>query len=144
MTSVLRSLHHRVLVADDEPITLEVIRRQMLALGFAEVVTATSATEVLRLLRDSQFGLVVCDYMVPPINGLDLRRVMMSNKRWAKIPFIIVTAPSTRQKIWPTCSDIVDDVLAKPFGPPQLALSAARALGEVPKQAEPSLDVFEV
>jgi two-component system chemotaxis response regulator CheY len=140
----LRSTHHRVLVADDEPITLQVIRRQLHSLGFSEVETATTATEALRTLRNGEFGLVICDYMVPPINGLDLRRVMMSNAKWAAIPFIIVTAPSTRARIWPACKEIVDDVLAKPFSAALLAISAARALGDMPKPALADSEVIEI
>jgi two-component system sensor histidine kinase/response regulator len=140
----LRSTHHRVLVADDEPITLQVIRKQLQSLGFRDIDTASTATEALRTLRTNQFGLVICDYMVPPINGLDLRRVMLSNTKWASIPFIIVTAPSTRARIWPSCRDIVDDVLAKPFSAGLLSIAAARALGDMPKPADADSDVFEI
>ena len=140
----LRSTHHRVLVADDEPITLLVIRKQLESIGFQAIETASTATEALRTLRGHEFGLVICDYMVPPINGLDLRRVMLSNSKWASIPFIIVTAPSTRARIWPGCKDIVDDVLAKPFSAARLSMAAARALGDMPKPAEAGDDVFEI
>ena len=81
-----------VLVADDDPAIVWLVRTLVEGEGFT-AVTAMDGKEAYRILRsDRRFVAAVVDIMMPYIQGTDLVRFMQSDERFKKIPVIMMTA----------------------------------------------------
>lgn len=79
-----------ILLVDDEFATLEVLSLLLEAAGYA-VVGAVDGEQASEKLGTYDIGLVVTDYMMPKLNGLELARRMESDPATAAIPIVIVS-----------------------------------------------------
>jgi DNA-binding response OmpR family regulator len=106
------SLGRTVLLVEDDYSSLEVLVLLMRGAGL-EVVSASDGDEAwAKLLAEPGIGLVVTDYMMPRLDGVELCRRMMGDARFANIPVIIMSA-TWREKV-ERLPPIVD-VFAKPL-----------------------------
>ena len=76
-----------ILVVDDAPDTLEVLQRNLTARGFL-VFTALGASDALEILESTPIDLVITDYKMPGINGLDLIRHVRENVKDTEVVMI--------------------------------------------------------
>jgi len=82
----------RILVADDDPVTLRLVTAVVQKEGYT-VVPACDGREARELLqRDADFLAAIFDVMMPHIQGTELVRYMRSEKRLMRIPVIMMTA----------------------------------------------------
>jgi CheY-like chemotaxis protein len=112
----------RVLVADDDSMTLRMMVVIAEAQGY-EVVTAADGREAFRILQqDAHFNAAVFDMMMPHLFGMDLIRYMKTDARLNNIPIGMVTAQQD-PKIWDDSVAAGANVfLPKPFSPPQVQM----------------------
>ena len=80
-----------ILVVDDEFSIIEVLRDVLLDEGY-DVVTANNGQEGLACLEKKHPDLVLCDVMMPVLDGRELCRRMTINPRYRSIPLIFMTA----------------------------------------------------
>lgn len=80
-----------ILVVDDAPDTLAIFRLYLATRDF-EVMTAASAAEALQALEDRLPDLILTDYQMPIVSGLELCRVLRSRDDTRHIPIIVHTA----------------------------------------------------
>lgn len=80
-----------VLVVDDNFAIIRIVKALLEPQGFGEVEGAGTGPEAIRKLTQKAFGLVVCDYFMMPMNGIDLKRVMDRRRDLASIPFLMMT-----------------------------------------------------
>lgn len=126
----------RILVVDDDPQSLALIKRHLTNSGF-QVISATNGKEAMRIMLDEAPSIIVTDWMMPEMDGLELCRAIRSHEA---IPFayiIIVTAHQTLE------DDIVeafvagaDDYLTKPINNKELLarLRAAERIIELQEE----------
>jgi CheY-like chemotaxis protein len=109
----------RYLAADDNPVTLAVIKAIIETLG-GEVVCASDGREAAEILQnDSKFSAVIFDMMMPYLSGVDLIHFVKSDARLNHIPIAMITADRD-PKIWDDSVAAGASVfLPKPFTPPQ-------------------------
>jgi two-component system chemotaxis response regulator CheY len=81
-----------VLIVDDYRTMLRIIRNLLKQLDFNNVEEATDGTEALAKLRAGNFGLVISDWNMQPMTGLDLLREVRADARLKQTPFIMITA----------------------------------------------------
>ena len=67
----VREVHHRILIADDEPAVRDLLCDLLGHSGY-EVVGAADGGEALRKLAETDFDLVICDILMPEVDGLEL------------------------------------------------------------------------
>ncbi len=87
----------RILVVDDSRVTRKIIRRMLEASGFANIDEAADGGEALALTGRLTFGLVISDWNMSPMSGMDLLLRLRAQPRTAKIPFIMATAKSQKR-----------------------------------------------
>ena len=112
----------RVLVADDDPLTLRMVSAIVEAEGYEAVAVADGqqALEVLR--QDAQFSAAIFDMMMPHLLGLDLIVYMKADERLRDIPVGMISAEQD-PKIWDDSVTAGASVfLPKPFTPPQVQM----------------------
>lgn len=107
-----------LLVVDDEPFLRDAVASSLRFLGF-EVSTADNGKDTLRLVRASNFDLVVLDVMLPDIDGFEVvRRLRQDGFR---VPVIFVTARDAQGDKVAGLTIGGDDYITKPFGLEELA-----------------------
>ena len=108
----------RVLVVDDEPAVRGMLTVALEMAGF-DVIEAESASSALHEIADSVPDLMLIDWMMPQITGLELCRRLRRNPDTASIPLILLTAREEENaKI--TGLEVADDYITKPFSPREL------------------------
>jgi two-component system phosphate regulon response regulator PhoB len=111
----------RVLVIDDEPDLLELVRVNLAQAGFA-VETAASGREALAALRQRRPDLIVLDLMLPDISGTELCRRVRAERELASLPIIMLTAKADEVDRIVGFELGADDYVTKPFSPRELVL----------------------
>ncbi|MFZ4530595.1 MAG: response regulator [Alsobacter sp.] len=116
-----------MLVIDDSPVTLHLIRRMLIHSDFTNVKTTEVASKGLELLRARPFGLVICDYYMSPMNGWDLYRTMQRDPALARIPFVLTTAQEAELAVTANARNMLRALAIKPFTASVLLSRIARA-----------------
>src|SRR4051812_44666268 len=88
-----------VLIMDDYKTMLRIIRNLLKQIEFRNVEEATGGAGAMAKLRAGNFGLVISDWNMAPMTGLELLQEVRSDSRLKSTPFIMVTAES-RRKTW--------------------------------------------
>ncbi len=103
-----------VLIVEDEHEIRDLIRIQLERAGF-QTTTASSAEEGLRLARDQEFHLLVLDWMLPGMSGVDLIRDLRKHENYFDKPILMVTAKTEPDDIVTGLEQGADDYITKPF-----------------------------
>ncbi len=114
-----------ILIVDDAPDTVEVIERNLAAQGY-QVRSAASAAEALRILDASTIDLVITDYKMPGVSGLDLIRHVRDN--FKDVETIMITGYATVEGAVQAVKDGAEEYLAKPFTDEELLNAVQRSL----------------
>ena len=108
---------HLVLVVDDEPAIVRLVRTKLTADGYA-VITAERGEQALAVLEDERPDLIVLDLMMPGIDGFEtLRRI----RGQSQVPVIMLTARAGDADRLKGFAGGADDYVTKPFNPDELA-----------------------
>ena len=111
--SIDRSIN--VLIVDDYKTMLRIIRNLLKQINFNNVEEASDGTEALQKLRTGQYGLVISDWNMEPMTGLQLLQEVRSDARLKPTPFIMVTAESKAENIVAAKQAGVSNYIVKPF-----------------------------
>ena len=108
-----------ILVVEDEPDIQELIAYNVEKAGHI-AQRAGSAEQALEMIRDALPHLVLIDWMLPGMSGIDLAKWLRSNRRTEGIPLIMVTARGAEQDKLAGLETGADDYMTKPFSPAEL------------------------
>ncbi len=101
----------RILVADDDPLIRTLVA---ITLGeIAEVIEAGDGNEALHLLREGRFDLLLLDWDMPGVSGLEVLKTM--RRQGCDTPTIMVTGKNEREHVIKAVQAGVSDYLIKPF-----------------------------
>ena len=123
----------RILVVEDVPVMLEVLRMRLEAEGYT-VVAARDGVEALELARQHAPDLVLLDLMLPRLPGERVCRELRADPRTRAVPIIVVSARVGETERLRALAAGADAFLAKPYDAAQLAgeirtrLAAKRAI----------------
>jgi two-component system chemotaxis response regulator CheY len=104
-----------VLIVDDYKTMLRIIRNLLKQLEFENVEEATDGSEALAKLRAGNFGLVISDWNMAPMTGLDLLKEVRADARLKNTPFIMITAESKTENVVAAKQAGVSNYIVKPF-----------------------------
>lgn len=117
----------RILVVDDEPDLLELVRVNLAQAGF-EVTTAEDGREALAQVRRSLPELIVLDLMLPDVSGTEVCRRLRADPETESVPIIMLTARADEVDRVVGLELGADDYVTKPFSPRELALRVRAVL----------------
>src|SRR3978361_1344661 len=88
-----------VLIVDDYKTMLRILRNLLKQIEFNNVEEATDGAEALAKLRSGHFGLVISDWNMAPMTGLQLLQELRPDTRLKPLPFIMITAESKSENV---------------------------------------------
>jgi two-component system chemotaxis response regulator CheY len=121
----------RVLIVDDYKTMLRIIRNLLRQLGFNNIDEATDGSSALQQLRSgTEYGLVISDWNMEPMTGLQLLREVRADAKLKALPFIMVTAESKSENVIAAKEAGVSNYIVKPFNAETLKAKMVSVLGE--------------
>jgi DNA-binding response OmpR family regulator len=118
---------HRILVVDDEPDLVAVLRHGLEAEGF-EVIGAGDGEEGLRRAREDRPALIVLDLMLPKLDGYKVCRALKFDERYRLIPILVLSARSGEQDRRLALDMGADQFVTKPYDMRQLVATIREKL----------------
>jgi len=129
MQSAVTNLN--VLVVDDQQMMRDFITARLRELGINQVALAASATEALKQLHEEKFDLIISDWIMPDMTGLDLVKAVRGHPVLKKMPIIMASTWPGRDQMEQAKAEGVDHYLVKPFQTVQLRDSLEDIFGTV-------------
>jgi two-component system chemotaxis response regulator CheY len=105
----------RVLIVDDYNTMLRIMRNLLRQLDVNNVEEANNGDDALRMLNRERFDLVISDWNMQPMTGLELLRQVRTTEKLKRIPFIMVTAESKTENVIAAKQAGVSNYIVKPF-----------------------------
>ena len=122
----------KMLVVDDSLPMRSIIIRTIKASGFSdtEFLQAGNGKEALDILEREWVDLVVTDYNMPDMNGMELIQKMKSDEILNAIPVLVITTEGSQQKVHEFLEKGASGYVKKPFTPETIRTHLANILGE--------------
>jgi len=122
-------MNMNVLIVDDYKTMLRIIENLLKQLGFRNVQQATDGSAALKILREVPCGLVISDWNMQPMTGLQLLKEVRSDDRLKATPFIMITAESKTENVVAAKEAGVNNYIVKPFNAETLKQKISAVLG---------------
>jgi len=120
-----------ILVVDDFPIMRGIIRRMLTKrYGVSRILEAEDGLRAWELLLENRIDLIICDWNMPKMNGLDLLKRVRSDQRYHQTPFVMVTSEDSHENLIQATREGVTGFLTKPFTAKDLGKKLKRILPE--------------
>jgi two-component system chemotaxis response regulator CheY len=107
--------HIRILVVDDYKSMVDMLHDLLSELGFENVDDAANGEEALAKLRSEPYGLVISDWKMEPVNGLELLQEVRADPELQNLPFLMIAAEARTDRVVAARAAGVNGFMAKPF-----------------------------
>lgn len=113
-------LETRILIADDMPTIRDLVKTQLKTLGFKNILEAPDGEQAMNtLVKNLSAGtpieLVISDWNMPKMTGLELLKYVRASAEMAQLPFILLTSESERDQVTEAILSGVSQYVVKPF-----------------------------
>jgi len=119
----------KVLVVDDYKTMQKIVSNLLRQLGFNNVEVASDGGEALKKLRGGDFGMIISDWNMEPMTGLQLLKEVRADSKLKPLPFIMVTAESKPENVVAAKQAGVNNYIVKPFNAATLKQKMVSVLG---------------
>jgi two-component system chemotaxis response regulator CheY len=119
----------RILVADDQKSMRELARMCLRALGVQDIEFVESAEQALESLKRSQFDLIISDWNMEGMSGLEFLKAIRQNPILARLPFIMATTERTAEHVLAAKSAGVSHYIGKPYSQENFKKTLETVLG---------------
>jgi len=111
----LAQLQPHLLVVEDDQITRHLVRSIVRAMGITEIIIAEDGREALIMVAEKHVDLIICDWNLPYVSGLEVLETLRADPKSQHLPFIMLTAETFRGRVAAAMKAGVSDYLVKPF-----------------------------
>lgn len=105
----------KVLIVDDLPSARRVTKKLLRSLMINDIVEAADGSKAMEILKKGGIDLVISDWRMPDIEGIELVKLLRAEKRFEKLPFIMMTSYSDKDVVVTAVQAGISDFIAKPF-----------------------------
>ena len=120
----------KIMIVDDYKTMLRILRNLLKQLNFLNVEEATDGSMALEMLRKNTFGMVISDWSMEPMTGIQLLREVRSDDRLKHLPFIMITERGKSENVFAAKEAGVSNYIVKPFNAEILKTKMFSVLGE--------------
>jgi len=110
-------LNMKILIVDDFATMRKILKNILKQLGFKNIIEADDGKSALKILKKENFDLILSDWNMPVISGLELLNKVKSDNELKNIPFVMVTAEAQKDNILEAVKAGVNSYIVKPFTP---------------------------
>ncbi len=119
-----------ILVVDDYATMRRIIKNLLKQLGFSNIEEAENGQHALEVIKGGQkFGLIISDWNMEPMTGIELLKNVRANDNTKGIPFIMVTAESKTENVIEAKKAGVNNYIVKPFNAETLKQKMTSVIG---------------
>ena len=105
----------KILIVDDFSTMRRIVKNLLNDLGFFNTAEADDGTTALEELRKAKYDLIITDWNMPGMPGLDLLKAVRGDAKLAKLPVLMLTAEAKREQIIEAAQAGVSGYVIKPF-----------------------------
>ena len=120
-----------ILVVDDYSTMLRIIKNLLTQIGFNNIETASNGVEAYSKLQAGKYELIISDWNMDEMTGLELLKKVRASDEFKAIPFIMVTAESEAKNVIAAKEAGVNNYIVKPFSADTLKTKMSVVLGEI-------------
>lgn len=118
-------LETRILVVDDMPVMRDLVKTQLRAMGYQNLLEAEDGEEALmKVLEADREGkpvqLIISDWNMPKLTGLDFLKQIRASQKYKSLPFVLLTSESEKDQVTEAILAGVSQYIVKPFQPKAL------------------------
>lgn len=117
-----------VMVVDDFATMRRIVKNILRDLEFKEIFEAENGAEALGLLKANKVDLIVSDWNMPVMTGIELLKQVRADDKYKALPFLLVTAEAQKENIMEAIKAKVSNYIVKPFTPATLAEKIAKII----------------
>ena len=111
------NLKMKILIVDDFATMRRIVRNVLKQIGFTNMAEAENGKAALKVLKKENIDLILCDWNMPEMPGIDLLKAIRSDDELKNIPFVMVTAEAQKDNIIEAVKAGVNSYIVKPFTP---------------------------
>lgn len=108
-------LNIKVLVIDDFASMRRIVKGVLKQIGFTKIIEAEDGNGALQMLKKEEIGLILCDWNMPRMTGIELLKAAKGDESLKDIPFILVTAEGQKDNVVEAVQAGVSNYIMKPF-----------------------------
>jgi two-component system chemotaxis response regulator CheY len=123
----------KVLVVDDFATMRKIIKNVLKQIDIVNVLEAENGKHALTVLKNDTVDLIISDWIMPEMTGIEFLKACKADETIKKIPFIMVTAEAQKDNIMEAIKSGVDNYIVKPFTPDKLREAIDKAKAKVGK-----------
>lgn len=105
----------KILVVENDEDTLELLLFALSQIGLTGIQFARNGYDALQLLKEDVFSLILCDWNMPRMSGLELLREKKNLLKSRRTPFMFITAEASKEKVIEACKEGASDYIVKPW-----------------------------
>jgi len=117
MATKVEFKNKKVLLVDDSSTARQIIKRELFQMGFEDqnVRDAADGEQALKFLAKTEFHMIISDWYMPNMDGLELFKAVKTDNRFKNIPFLMLTTEAEKNKISQAYESSTDQYIGKPF-----------------------------
>ena len=105
----------KILIVDDVPSMVSIMKAFLKDVGFFHLASANGGKEAFQKMERTQFDIVICDWNMPGMSGLEILKTIKTNEKYKSTAFMMVTASSEMDKVKEAVENGIDGYIVKPF-----------------------------
>jgi two-component system chemotaxis response regulator CheY len=114
-------LNMKVMIVDDFATMRRILRNILKQIGFKNIIEADDGKNALKKLKKEKVDLIMCDWNMPEMPGIELLKNVRSDDELKDIPFVMVTAEAQKDNIIEAVKSGVSNYVVKPFSAETIA-----------------------
>jgi len=120
----------KVLVVDDFATMRRIVKNILTQLGYKNVIEADDGTTAMEIIKKEKIDLIISDWNMPKMTGLDFLKAIRANPETSTTPFIMVTAEAQQDNIIMAVKAKVSQYIVKPFTAETLGEKISKVFGK--------------
>jgi len=110
----------KILIVDDSKTILQTLRFALEKLYYNDIEEAINGEEGIKILKKEKIDMVITDWNMPKVSGLDLLQLIKSENKWKNIPVLMLTTEAEKEQIIKALKSGASNYIIKPFKIEQL------------------------
>ena len=123
-------MNMKVLIVEDYKTMLRVLHSLLRQMNFTDIEEAKDGAKALEKLKQDTYGLVISDWNMEPMSGMELLKEIRADEGMKDLPFIMITAESSSENVKAAKEAGVSNYIIKPFTAETLQTKLVSVLGD--------------